>query len=103
MSEVRGGGQEELPHVQGQGLQLRGATMYLKSGVAAESARLRQHRSGREELPPSRGQGQQPGGATSRPRPGAAARKSNPMSEERWLRGRRRAERSNSHVQGQEG
>ena len=31
------------------------------------------------------------GGATPHPRPGAAARRSNPMSKEQWLRGRRRA------------
>ena len=35
-----------------------------------------------------------PRGATRRPRPGAAAGRSNPTSKERWLRGRRRAERS---------
>ena len=34
--------------------------------------------------------------ATPSPRPGAAAGRSNPTSKERWLRGRRRAERSYS-------
>ena len=82
MSEVRGGGQEELPHVQGQGLQLRGATMYLRSGVAAESARLRQHRSSREELPPH-------------PRPGAAARRSYLTPEARGS-----GQEEQPHVQG---
>ena len=45
----------------------------------AESARLRLRRSGQ-------------------PRSGAAAERSNPMSKERWLRRRRRAERSYSTV-----
>ena len=35
-------------------------------------------------------------GATPCPRSGAAAQRSNPMSKERWLCGRRRAERSYS-------
>ena len=47
----RGRGGEELPHVRGQGWQPRGATQCPKSGAAAESARLRQHRSRQEELP----------------------------------------------------
>ena len=50
MSEVRGGGREEIPHVgpkaQGQGRQAVGAT----------------------PRPHARGQGQRPGGATPRPR-----------------------------------
>ena len=37
-----------------------------------------------------------PRGATPRPRSGAAARRSNPTSNEGWLRRRRRAERSYS-------
>ena len=36
MSEVRGGAQEELPHVQGQGQWLRRATPRPRSGTAAE-------------------------------------------------------------------
>lgn len=63
---MKGGGQEELPHAQGQGQRL--------------SARLRQRGNGREELPHIRGQGR-PGGATLRPRPGMAAGRSYPMSE----------------------
>ena len=47
-----------------------------------------------EELPPTRGQGQQPGGASPRLRSGAVTERSNPMSKERWMRRRRRAERS---------
>ena len=40
--------------------------------------------------------GPRPGGATPRPRSGEAEERSNPTSKERWLRGRRRAERSYS-------
>ena len=56
-------GREELPHVRGQGQkpggpharrgQPRGVTPRLRSGAAAESARLRRRRNGREELPKS--------------------------------------------------
>ena len=123
----RGGGQEELPHVRGQGQRPRvpgchgagmaersyptsevrgsgrecqaamvqewprGATPRPRSGVTAESARLRQRRSSQEELPHVGGQGWWLGGATPHLRPGAAAGRSNPTSKERWLRGRRRA------------
>ena len=38
MSEVRGGGREELPHTRGQGLRLGGATSRSKPGVAAGRA-----------------------------------------------------------------
>ena len=89
-----------------------------RSGAAAESARLRQHRNSREELPHVQGQGQRPGGATPRPKSGAAAKRSyptpeargcgqedlpphprpgvvagrsNPTSKKRWVHGRRRA------------
>ena len=55
-SEVRGSGQEDLPHVQGQG-------------------------SGRDELPHVQGQWQWPRGATPRLRSGAAAEGSYPTSE----------------------
>ena len=91
-SEVRGSGREcqaamvqEWP---------RGATPRPRSGVTAESARLRQRRSSQEELPHVGGQGWWLGGATPHLRPGAAAGRSNPTSKERWLRGRRRASRS---------
>ena len=50
MSEVRGGGCEELPHAQGQG-------------------------SGQEELPHARGQGRRPRGATPHPRSGGCTGK----------------------------
>ena len=36
MSEVRGSGQEGLPHDQGQGRQLKGVIPSLRSGAAAE-------------------------------------------------------------------
>ena len=55
MSEVRGSSREcqaamaqERP---------RGATPHSRSGVVAESARLRHHRSSREELPPPKARG----------------------------------------------
>ena len=43
-----------------------------------------------------RGQGQRPGGANPCTRPGASSKRSNPRSNEQWLRGHRRAERSYS-------
>ena len=98
----------------------RGVTPRPRSGAAAESIRLRQHRNGQEELPRVRGQGGRPRGdtqsprsgavtrgVTSRPssgaaarrryptplslRPGAVAGKTNPTSKEPWLHGCRRA------------
>ena len=51
-------------------------------GAVAESAKLQRQ--------------ERPRGATPRPRSGAAAGRSNPTSKERWLHGRRRAERSYS-------
>ena len=75
-SEARGRSREDpMP----EGRRPRGVIQCPRSGVAAESARLRQRRNGGEELP------------HVRPRSGAAARRSNPTSKERWLRGRRRA------------
>ena len=131
----KGGGQEELPHVRGQGQQprvpdcdsagtARGATPSPRSGGAAErrdpASEVRG--SGQEELPhaptpEARGGGweEQPTpktrggerGVTPRPRSGAtvgrtypmplslrpraAAGRSNRTSKEPWLRGRRRA------------
>ena len=84
------------------GRQPRGVTPRPRSGAAAKSARLRRRRNGGEELPKSdvRGGGQEElprvqgqgrlGGATPCLRPGAVGR-TNPMSKERWLQGRRRA------------
>ena len=72
------------------------ATPRPRPGAAADSARLRRHRSGLKELPHARGQGQQPGGATPSQRSGEAAERSNPTSNEQWLWGCRRAERSYS-------
>ena len=100
-SEVRGRSQEDpMPEWR----QPRGDAPRPRSGAAAESARLRRPRDGQEELPKSkvrgsgweelphiRGQGRWPEGPTPRPRPGAAVGRTNPMSKERWLRGRRRA------------
>ena len=57
MSEVRGGSRKELPHVRGQGQQPRGATPRPRSGAAAKSARLQQHRSSQDELSHIQGQG----------------------------------------------
>ena len=65
-NEVRGHGQEELPHVRGQGRWPRGATPRLRSVVA-----------GRRR--PVQGQGR-PGEATPCPRPGAVPERSNPRS-----------------------
>ena len=56
----------------------RGVTPRPRSGAAAESTRLPQHRNGREELPRVRGQGGRPRGDTPRPRSGAVARRSYP-------------------------
>ena len=101
MSEIRGRSWEDpMP----EGWQPRGVTPRPRSGAAAKSARLRWCRNGREELPKSEvrggsreelprigGQGQWPRGATPCPRPGVAAGRTNPMSKEPSLHGRRRA------------
>ena len=113
-------GQEELPHVRGQGQRPRvpgcdGTGMAwksypsLRSGAAAERSHpMAEVRSGGqeelphaptpeargsswEELPHNRGQGRWLGGATPCPRPGAAAGRTNPTSKERWLCRHRRA------------
>ena len=60
-----------------EGRQPRGVTPRLRSGAAAESARLLTLQ-------------ERPRGATPRLRPGAAAGRSNPTSKEWWLRGRRK-------------
>ena len=111
-------GREEPPHVRGR--RPREVTSRLRSGAAAESTRLRQHRNGRDKLPRVRGQGGRPRGDTQRPRSGAAMRgvtllpragaagrrsyptlprprpgaadgRTNPTSKEPWLCRRRRA------------
>ena len=51
------------------------ATPRLKSGIAAQSARLRRRKNGREEPLCVRGQGRRLRGATPRPRSGAAGRR----------------------------
>ena len=90
MSEVRGRSWED-PMPEGRGP--RGVTPCLRSGAAAESARLRRRRNCREELPHVQGQGWRPRGATPCPRPGrqpggthaqrAVAKRSYPTSEVR--------------------
>ena len=82
-SEVRGSGREcqaatvqerlrTATQVQGQGWQLRGATLRLRSGAAAEwSYPVSEARGGGwKELPNTGGRGQWLGGATPRPRSG---------------------------------
>ena len=102
----KGGGQEELPHVRGQGQwprvpdcdgtgtaersypaseiggRLRGNTESPKSGVATRGVtpRSRSVAAARRSYP-----------TPTSPRPGAAAGRSYPTSKELWLRGRRRA------------
>ena len=61
----------------------RGVTPHLRSGAAAESARLRRHGNSQEELPCVQGQGEQLGGATPCLMPVAAAGRSNPTPEAR--------------------
>ena len=74
-SEVSGGW-EETPRVRGQGQQLGGDTLRLRSGAAGRSHRAPQARGDDpEELPRAQGQGWRPGGAT----------------EEWWLQRHRRA------------
>ena len=89
-----------------EGWRPRGVTPRPRSGAAAESTRLPQHRNGREELPRVRGRSGDErsypvsevrgGGREEIPhapsqRPGAVAGRSNPTSKERWLRWCRRA------------
>ena len=105
MPEDRGGGRECQAATAQE--QPRGATPGLRSGAAAESARLRRRRSSREELPQARDQGLRPrvpgcegagaakrnyqdrgqgwwlGGATPCPRSGAAAGRHYHMPEAR--------------------
>ena len=92
----KGGGQEELPHVRGQGQRPRVPDCD-GTGTAERSYPESEVRGGsQEEIPhaPSL----RPGATGGRsypmplsPRPRAAAGRSNPMSQEPWLRGRRRA------------
>ena len=102
----KGGGQEELPHVGGQGQQRRvpdcdGAGTAERSYPASEVRRggreeipsLRVRGGGQEELPhaPTPEARAAAGRSNLRPRPGAVARRTNPTSKEPWLRQRRRA------------
>ena len=80
MSVVRGRSQDNpVP----EGRWQRGVTPCLRSGAAAESARLQRCRNSQEELPHVRGQRLQRRGATPRPRSGAVARGSYPPPEAR--------------------
>ena len=87
-SKVRGGGQEELPHVWGQGRQQKGVIPHPRSGAAAEvrgGSQEFQAATAQEQsrgATPAWGQGQRPGGATP--------------FKERWLPRRQRACRNYS-------
>ena len=111
MSEVRGGGREELLHIQGRRRWPRGATPRPRPRTAAGRSypAYEVRGDGREELPCIRGQGQCS-------RPGVAAGRSNPMPEARgssWeeqpqVQGAVAAQvqeglEEPSHVEGQEG
>ena len=66
-------GQQELPHVQGQGRQQR-VLGCDSAGAAERSYTTSEVRDGSlEELPSARGQGRRPRGATPRPRSGGCA------------------------------
>ena len=90
----KGSGQEELPHVRGQGQRRecqaatvqewpRGATLRLRSGATAEgSYPVSEVRGGGQECQAATVQ-EQPRGATPLPRSGAAARRSYPPSKAR--------------------
>ena len=84
--ETKGGGQEELPHLRGQGQRPR-VPGCNGSGTA-------------EKNYPSPMSGAAAGRSYPCPRPGAVVERTNTTSKERWLRRRRRAYR---HVEGQEG
>ena len=74
------------------GQQPKGVTPCLRSGAAAESARLQRRRKGREELPKSEVRGSReelPHSPTPEAR--SSGWEDQPQSKEWWLRGRRRA------------
>ena len=70
MSEVRGTGQDKLPHARGQGCEPRGATPRSRSGAVAKRCYpMPKVRGGsREEIPHTRGQGWWLRGVTPRPK-----------------------------------
>ena len=74
-SKVRGRSWDDPMH---EGRWPRGVIPRLRSEAAAESARLRQHRSNWEELPHVQGQGRRLAGATPSPRSGAVTKRSYP-------------------------
>ena len=72
-------GQQELPHVQGQGRQQR-VLGCDSAGAAERSYTTSEVRDGSlEELPSARGQGRQPRGATPRPRSGGCGGTGGPI------------------------
>ena len=81
-------GQEELPHVQGQGQKPGGP--HARRAVAKRSYPTSEVRGSGREYQTATAQ-ERPRGATPHPRSGAAAGRSYPMSRELWLRGHRRA------------
>ena len=100
MSEVRGGGQEELPCIQGQ-WRPGGDTPRPRSGAARRSHLVPKARGGDPEEPPqARSQGRQLGGATHARgqgwRPGGASRGAVAAQAQEGLE-------ELSHVEGQEG
>ena len=76
----KGGGQEELPHVRGQG-QWRRVPDFDGAGKAERSYPMSKVGGAAERIYPT----------PLSPRPVAAAGRNNPMSKEPWLRGHRRA------------
>ena len=79
------------------GRQPRGVTPHLRSGAAAESARLQRCRNGREERPtaeksyPSPGSGAVAGRSYPMPEAGGGGWEDQPQVQGEWLRGPRRA------------
>ena len=89
----KGGSQEELPHVRGQGQQLR-VPDCSGAGTAERSYLASEVRGGDKRSYPMsevRGGGREEIPHPPNPRPGAVARRTNPMSKEPWLCRRRRA------------
>ena len=89
----KGGSQEELPHVRGQG-QRRRVPDCDGAGTAQKSYPASEVRGGGERsylASEVRGGGQEEIPHAPSPRPGAAGGRTNPRSKELWLHGLRRA------------
>ena len=89
----KGGGQEELPNVRGQGQQPRVPDCN-SAGTAERRYPTSEVRAcGREEIPnaPSPRPGTAAGRSNRRPEVRGGGGRTNPTSKELWLRGRRRA------------